>query len=349
MTQVRRKTRAEGYGLAAWWTIAAVVAMIAMSSHGYAQSNCARVMTQCLGDMDTAYAECVAACGADAECLARCEAQRMAADDGCMDLYSDCSGAANEAAAPEMAAPQMNVPKRRPAAPNGAEPRTRSLEIAPTVLSDESALNPRIYLLRRGAQEPNAEFYGYLIVGSRVTKERKRAVAEGIACRLDLADSLEAANAVKNLGLVSLPSTKTLSGDTVNPQQLLDAYDWQRAEKWVAAAAASSGETFSLDTAVIFVGSSQARARFMDARLLAFPDPNTGDPVIADASELSPRYLQRWTDEIIAGVKNGAIRSRQSLQSVMEVHSWLELAGSPLAAVLKISEAQASSAPASCF
>ncbi|MCI4662868.1 MAG: hypothetical protein MRY63_13740 [Neomegalonema sp.] len=354
-------------------------AALMLLSVASASADCVEQHFQCQDAFENSYLACVKACGTDTACLQSCESTRNASYDRCEAMLRACTQnqasqsqrkAAEQAPSParapnprndaaggaprSMEAPSASPRAAREAAPAAPSsepaPRSRSMALpAPSVQADTGPLNARIYLLRRNAPEPRAEYYGYLIIGSKVSRERKRAVAEGIACRVDVAPTFEAAQNIANLGLIAVPAIANASEETIKPEKLLQAYDWKRAETWLAAAGISAGETFDLSEAVLFVGSRQARSQFMDQKLLAFPDPTTGDPVIADASALSPRYLQRWTDEIIAGVQSGRIQDRQSLQSVMEVHSWLEMAGAPLAAVMKISEAQASSAPASCY
>lgn len=233
------------------------------------------------------------------------------------------------------------------AAPVAAEaaPASRVMSLDQPV--EGGSLEGRIFFLKRAESEPDALFYGYLVIGPNVSEARKLAVIQGLACRLDVVTS-ETAASVERLGLVTIPALTDPQADVTSPQEMLSAYDFPRAERWMRAAGFSVEEEFDIDSAVLFIGSRIRRARQLDAVLLPGPDSQL-DPVVADASALSPRYLERWTAEIVEGVRNGSIRSRQDLQTLMETHSWLETIGAPIASLLRIAPAQAAPPPASCL
>ncbi|MEL6318868.1 MAG: hypothetical protein AAFR16_14645, partial [Pseudomonadota bacterium] len=301
-------------------------------------------------------AACRAACAcptgdAAAACLAAC-------DQRCPELAACERGEAlveEETAAPPPAvkrrglAPAATAPTGQQMTPPAA-PRVQALESAPALAAADRAegrLDARILFLRRGEAEPAADFHGYILIGADVSAERKLAVAEGFACRLDTLPDAAAAAAVADLGLVLAPAREAAGGETTTPGAMIAAYDFPRAGRWLRAVERAVGETFDPATAVVFVGSKSARARQLDA--VAMPGPGQlGDPVVADGSELSPRYLSRWTATLIDGVRDGRISSRQRLQGLMETHSWLERLGDPLAAVLRFREA-AASPPESCL
>lgn len=262
--------------------------------------------------------ECAAAC-ADDDCRAACNSNPQ-----CLDAALACIADAPAAAMPET---------------GGAASRSLSLDMA----LPGGPLDARIYALTRGETEPDALFYGYLIVGPNVSDKRKSAVAKGFACRLDVISSEDAVTA-ERLGLVAIPARTSLDADVISPAEFLDAYDFPRAERWLRAVGFSVGEEFDIAESVLFVGSREARAAQFDAVALPVADDN-GDPVIADASALSARYLERWTFDIIAAVREGRMQSRQDMQNIMEWHSFFETIGEPIAAVLRIGPAVASELP----
>lgn len=288
-------------------------------------------------DASTCLADCAAICAGDEACLERCSAR-------CMAALEACEPAAGAAPAEAQAAPP---PPPAPAAP-AVDPRVQTG--AATAAASDTAVAPleaRILFLPRGIEEPAARFYGYILIGDEVARDRKNAVAEGFACRIDALPDADAAAEVAALGLVVAPATRGAGAETTSPAAMLEAYDFPRAGAWLRAAAAAAEADFDLSDAVLFIGSRQPRARQLDS--VALPGPgDLGDPVIADASLLSPRYLSRWTAEVIEGVKSGTIASRQDMQGLMEAHSAFERLGDPLAAWLQIGEAEA--APrAACF
>ena len=259
------------------------------------------------------------------------------------------SGASDGAAAPNRTLRRSFRPapatRRRSAAPStapAAPPPPPSVQsYAETAAPGASGpLNARILFLPRGETEPDATFYGYIVIGPDVSPERKSAVAEGFACRLDALPDVAAAEGVSRLGLVMLPASRDAGAGATTPAAMLSAYDFPRAGRWLRAAAAAAAESFDPAEAVLFIGSNQPRSRQLDSVALPGPAPSAQDadaldPVIADASALSARYLSRWTSLVIDGVRDGAVASRQQMQGLMEAHSWLESVGGPLAAVLK--------------
>lgn len=282
---------------------------------------------------------CAQACDCakdDVACLIRCRRYSRCLQDfnSCLERGAESRGGALEAPAPS--------PSPAPATRGrtAASPGTHSMR-----------LEGRVFFLQRAAREPSrAKYYGYLVIGPNVEPKRKIAVMRGIGCRLDVVENAEEADKIKNLGLVSVPSKKPASGTSTNPKEMIDNYDTVRAERWLEAAEDAADVYFDPAKAILFIGSTKRRATQLDR--IELPDLDDDKTiVVADASDLDPRYLSRWTYEVVQGIKTGAVASRQDMQLLMEYHSWFNRLGSPLAAVLKLSptSAQASTAPASCL
>lgn len=220
---------------------------------------------------------------------------------------------------------------------------------APSRQSARSAsrrLEARLFLLHRGADEPEVAYYAYLVYGVHVAEPRKRAIAEAIACRIR-AIGFEEAEGRDDLGLVVIPASRgrAPSEGDLTPLEFKDAYDTRVAERWLDAASEATGEDFDPWSAVLFIGSSKPLGEILGDRDL--PADEAGSTyVIADASNLSPRYLRRWAFEVVDGVRQGEIKSRVDFQDVMEAHSWLEVFGSPIAAGLFKLAPSAQAAPA---
>ncbi|MBX2854261.1 MAG: hypothetical protein KTR21_04685 [Rhodobacteraceae bacterium] len=227
------------------------------------------------------------------------------------------------------AAPRTAAASALPPPP--AAVRSLTLDIA-------TPADVRIYFLQRDEEEVrNSVFYGYMLIGAGVSAERKAAIARGLACRIDAAPSREAAEQIDLLALVSIPATRPAGAQVVKPDELLDAYDFPRANRWLEVAGDLVNEEFSDTKAVVFVGSRISRIDDFAAGRLQQPI-GSSDPIIADASNLSPRYLERWAFEIIKSVKSGQLKGKQDMQRLMEIHSWIENVGTPFATFFKLVE-----------
>lgn len=273
-------------------------------------------------------------------------------------LLTACAEPADQSA-PPLTEPKAAAPSARESAPaESAPPETAPAETAPAARAPASEAVPapeaevaiasvpefltieqpetlRLYLVDRSMREPEAAvFYGYIAIGFQAAPERKAAVMRGLACRLEAVASAEAAEALPDLALFTAPVTEGLDAAVVSPGQLGAAYDFPRARLWLDAAGSVSPERFS-DSAILFIGSAAPRLADLDLGDLT-QTPGAADPIIADASDLSARYLERWSFEMVQAVKSGAIRDRVGMQSVMEAHSWIEVVGEPLAAFFKL-------------
>lgn len=323
--------------------LCAAIALLTVGAAGpaRAQSACSAVLASC----QAACAErCSAAGGSN--CDAVC-----AADRECDAAYFDCELLNSDTGSSTLGGAASAPPAPAPATRSRAPAAEAAVAAAPAPFAPaEAGLEGRIFFLLRAEAEPPADYYGYILIGANVPADRKNAVAEGLACRLDVV-SAEAAAQMDALGLISIPATGLVAADVVAPDRLLQLYDFPRAERWLRAASFAADTPFDPDEAILFIGSASPRARQLDS--VALPGDGLGgaggDPVIADASALSPRYLSRWTAEVIDGVRGGAVQSRQDMQTLMEAHSWLELIGDPLAAVMRIGPAEAAPTPAACF
>ena len=231
----------------------------------------------------------------------------------------------------------------KPAA--AAPPRIQSLD-APEP-SPDADLTGKILFLPPEQQEPDAEYYGYLLLGEGISDSRRLAVAEAIACRLEALPNAAAAAAVKRLGLFSLPARREAGTTRISAQDVLEAYDFERAAQWLSAASAAAGRSFDPGDAIVFVGSRSARALQMDAAKL--PSSSDGlDPVIADASDLSATFAAAWVGQIVDGLESGRVSSRQELQSLMEATSWLDWANQPLLSLFEVGPKEGQSPPKAC-
>lgn len=326
---------------AAATTFLAATLAVGLSQEAAAQSDeCRRMVEACQADCAQKCAE------GDAACIAEC---RRGA---CLEVYANCVAPETEAAPSPRAAPRMQAPS----APSSARPRTgatreRSLHsMEPASAADAAPgaeLEGRVLFLASRQSEPEAEYYGYLLIGENVSETRKSAVAAAIACRLEALPDAEAAAAVERLGLFSLPALRQAGATRVTAEQVLSAYDFERAARWLRAAGYATGESFHRNSAIVFVGSTLPRARQMDS--VALPGAREGlDPVVADASGLSANFAAAWVGRIIDGLEAGEVRSRQDLQGWMEATSWLDWAGQPILNLFRVNEAQASNAPDAC-
>lgn len=300
------------------------------------------VRVVCERELAACVEECRCAAG-DLTCLIRCPKYAP-----CLNAFNQCQEAGGEVGGGTLSVPSTRG-ERLEAAPAPAPAPRRATTRSASPSTHSASLEGRVYFLLRSEPEPRgAEFYGYLVIGPNVAADRKIAVMRGVGCRLDVAPTREAAEAIDKLGLVTLPSLRPASGTTTNPLEMINNYDTVRAERWVEAAETASGERFDSSQVILFIGSKQPRAAQLDTRSL--PDPRRDSSmVIADASALDARYLSRWTHEVVSGVKSGEVASRQDMQSLMEYHSWITTLGSPLAAVMKIAPASAATPPASCL
>lgn len=272
---------------------------------------------------------------------------------GCMTaLQQDTEGAAPQTTqAPPPAPPATLESRPAPAAPAsaGAQTTTRGIS-APAGATRSAAALPtaeppedvRLFALTRGGREPrNSIFYGYIVIGPGVAPERKAAVFRAFACRVDAVTSVEQAEAIDGLGVMVFPSATPLDKEILLPSDILTRYDFTRAGRWLGAVDTLADDAIDSENSILFLGSRVPRANELDADAILY-DIETSDPVIADASALSPRYLERWAFEIIQNVKQGEMRSRADLQTLMEIHSWIEVIGGPFAQILRITEVEAS-------
>ena len=249
--------------------------------------------------------------------------------------------------APAPTASSDAIGSRSASAPRAATAgRTRGLQIA-----FDTPRDVRILPLVRGGREPNnAVFHGYMLIGPQVAADRKAAVMRALACEVDSVASAEEAEAIGEVGVMTVPSREAPPTDRVlSPTDLLNLYDFPRARNWLAAANNMiGGEAFDPSAAVVFIGSTQQRGAQLDDDALTVSQSNASDPIIADASNLSRRYLERWTYEIVQNVRGGTLRDRASMQQLMEIHSWIEMIGGPFAQVMQLAEpaqAEALAAP----
>lgn len=270
------------------------------------------------------------------DCVAACRADCAPADVGCADACADSScGVLFQTCMSNIGGSDGAVPEAM-AAP---APAVQSLEIGAA-----EPLVGRIHFLEPREAEPDALYYGYILVGSAVSPPRREALARAVACRLDALPTAADADEVDRLGLITVPALRPAGRREVTPEQVLAAYDLPRAQRWLRAAGFAAGQDFNPATAIVFVGSRTPRARQMDA--VALPGPTEAeDPVIADASTLSARYVEAWAIRVIDGVEAGRVRSRQDLQALMEANSWIEWAATPVASLFRITPAQASAPP----
>lgn len=318
----------------AWIRGAALAVATAALAVGAAEEAAAQTEAQCFERFAACTAPCRARCAAgDERCVDACERGP------CAETLQRCLAQARGPAA----APRSVRPRALEAAPAEAAAPPPG---APRVQTDVAPLNARIFFLRPGKAEPSAAYYGYLIIGPKVAVDRKQAVAKALACRLQALPDAAAAAAVERLGLISLPARREAGATEVAPADVLEAYDFNRAGRWLRAAGFSVRQNFSDDDAVLFVASRFKRARQMDAVALA--PPVNEDPVIADASALTAPYLGAWAGKVIDGIEAGDVRSRQDLQLLMEANSWLEWAQTPIASLIRITPALASNAPPAC-
>lgn len=332
-----------------------------------ADSICEAALEICLAacGCDRGDIPCLLACPEYAGCLARydaCGGPPEAGDSGAAAPAEPGSGADDAPSPPPRRAP-ASVPDSAPAPePDAAAaPPPRTDPVSEGAIADEATaeeagseeagsqdpLTARVYFMPRGAAEPEARYFGYLLIGSGVGRDRQIAVMRGIGCRLDAAPSLDALNAIENLGVVTLPSRRAPQDVGLNPAAMILAYDGERAERWIGAIYQAAGGAIDVPNTVMFVGGSVPLAAALDRS--EAPDLSAGDIVVADASALDARYLSRWTDEIIQGVRAGKISGRNDFQQLMELHSWISVLGRPLAAVMRLAPAQAAEAPTSCL
>ncbi len=253
-------------------------------------------------------------------------------------LTQQCSRQPQLQATPKPAAP---VTTSRPTA--APTPSTRG---AISALSFPVPQDVKLFFLLREVEEPkDAAVYGYVIVGADAPPERKAAVAQGLACRLDAAATDRSG---AGLGLMVTPSTAEISASPVSPTEWLDAYDFPRADRWGRQIAAALGLDASMSRRILFVAAPVPLAARLDGDgPLLGPARATGEPLdflVADASDLSPRYLRRWTHNLVEGVRGGMLSSEQEMQEWMEFHSWIETVGRPFAELIEL---RASSAEAS--
>lgn len=303
----------------------------------------------------TEHAVCAASCqksceGREAGCFSACKGVCDARLSRCVDPAVDGAPAGE---APAAAAPAERYRRRatQPAAPSPAPAPSNAYEAAPRSarvqsLDASEPLNSRIYFMPPGEQEPDAEYYGYLLIGEKVPQARKNAVAKAIACSLEALPDAAAAAQIERLGLFSLPALRAAGATEVTPADVLAAYDFARAARWLRAAGYAAGTTFDPETALVFVASQSKRARQMDNVVL--PGGGAGDPVIADGSGLTGDFAAAWVAQLIRGLENRRVRSRQDLQQVMEVGSWLDWVGAPLFSLFTAAPAADAAPPPIC-
>lgn len=244
--------------------------------------------------------------------------------------------------APSPSAPSATAPRigagtlqNRSAAPSSA----LTLGATPTSL--------QLFFLERDSREPRRRaLYGYVLIGPGVTRARKDAVAAGLACRLEAAPDLEAAEEQDDTALIMVPATRNPGAAVVAPQLFLDVYDYPRARRWIGAVARSYDVAVGEDS-ILFVASLQPLAAQFEAGAFDIPEGRVG-PLVADASDLSARYLSRWTKEIADAISRGELRSRQEMQWLQSAHSWIEVIGGPFATFLKFATPAQAGAPVTC-
>lgn len=244
--------------------------------------------------------------------------------------------------APAATAPSRSAPKigagalqNRSAAPSSA----LTLGATPTSL--------QLFFLERESREPRRRaLYGYALIGPGVSKERKDAVAAGLACRLEAAPDLDAAEAQEGGAVIMIPAVQNPGEAVVAPQLFLEVYDHPRARRWINAVARSYDVEVG-DGSILFVASLQPLAEQFEAGAFVIPEGRVG-PLVADASDLSPRYLSRWTKEIADAISRGELRSRQEMQWLQSAHSWIEVIGGPFATFFKFATPAQAGAPVTC-
>lgn len=298
----------------------------------------------CLEQSRSCREACERSCGiGDRSCVRDC---RRGA---CLQQLNACR--ADDRAPTAAPIPSLSPERRsvRPA-PHAMEAPAPAASAAPTIAEAEATrqdLNGRVLFLSSNLSEPSAEYYGYLLIGKNVSDSRKRAVAEAIACRLEALPNAEAAAAVQRLGLMSLPSLRDAGASRVTADEVLAAYDFTRAARWLRAAGYATGQEFHPNSAIVFIGSRIQRARQMDGVALPGSRDRT-DPVVADASGLSANFAAAWVGQIIDGLRAGNVRSRQELQVLMEASSWIDWASQPLRSLVSVAQASDAEAPEAC-
>lgn len=297
-------------------TMLSLAAALAVGASILISSGAAAQADRCDRRFSTCQSGCAATCMADAvDCLATCRRE-------CEAGLSECLRDQEAGSAP--ARPDAADRVQRYEAPAAAAPLSGGLE-------------GRILFLTAAETEPEAAFYGYLLIGADVDAERKNAVAEAVACRLSALPDAAAAAAIERLGLFNLPATRAAGRRTVvSPKDVLEAYDFDRAARWLRAAGYAAEQSFDPRTALVFVGSTAPRARQMDS--VALPgarDAENPDPVIADGGALTARFAGAWIGQVIDGLEQGRVRSRQDMQNVMEAISWIEWVQEPFASLVR--------------
>ena len=297
-------------------TLAAQQTAWAQESEGCADP-AAHCIAQCLEENGSD------ACGPEAQAVAACRSA----------MLQQCAPQPQLQAAPQAAAPSIAAPKV------GGQRAIR-------ILSFPKPQDVKLHFLLRDKPEPtDAALYGYVIVGADAPADRKAAVAQGLACRLDAA---AADGPAAGIGLMVTPSTAQISATPVSPEEWLSAYDFPRADRWARQIADALGVTDSMSRRILFIAAPKPLAADLDgAEPLIDPAGAANAPMpflVADASELSPRYLRRWTHNLVEGVRAGMLSSEQEMQEWMEFHSWIESVGRPFAELIEL---RASAAEAS--
>ena len=340
---------------------AAIAAAGLASTPALAQQACSAQFDLCKTDAEARRDACRASCAAgDNACQAQCNASFGAAMKACAEERRLCR--AGSAPIKRGAGADPGAPATRGGPPRGAPaasaPAARSASPGRIDEASGETLQGRVYFLTRSErQEPQTpRFFGYLVIGPQVSIERKLAVARGVACNLYFVKTAEEVAQIEAAALMVLPARRTPEGRSVqtrsgapayvvSSRNLLAAYDDQRAARWLAAASRATGENFDVSQAVLFIGSRSPRVGELDVAQLS-PADATLDPMVADASDLSPRYLEHWANKVVEGMRQGRIQSEQDYQQLMGLHSWIESLGGPISGLFSVRPAVAGELPA---
>ena len=298
--------------------------MAAPAAFAQNDAPCADPVAHCIAQCQSASPD--SACAVEGDAVTACRAA----------LNKQCARLKQPASAPKTAAPRPAAAPKPGPEPAPPPPPGRQRTIG--ALSFPAPQDVKLYFLTRDTEEPaDAALYGYVLVGADVTSERKAAVAQGLACRLDAATVGAPA---AGLGLMVTPSKSVISASPVSPTEWLDAYDFPRADRWGRQVASALGLGEEMNRRILFLAAPTPLSTRLDGDApLRNPElSNDGvlDFLVADASDLSPRYLRRWTHNLVEGVRAGALSSEQEMQEWMEFHSWLEMAGRPFAELIEL-------------
>lgn len=193
---------------------------------------------------------------------------------------------------------------------------------APTLTFSRAAVDLQL-VAEGGAEAQWAKRYAYVAIGSELSPQQKIAVMRAAACgfrrREDEPDG--------DRGLIVLPYQGEV--DALTPASALAVYDHPRAQRWIVAAAKALELSFAEDeridrTGLLVIGSSRPIAERLDT--LTLPALAKASVAFADASDLSPRYLERLINQVAANLEAGAFDAGSGLDSApLRPEDWHDL------------------------